>query len=97
MRVGEKLEEELFYHHEKVFPTSCDNIKQTNGSLKSWSLLCRQLDELRTLISVDGSAQLRAKMKEIVPEYCHEQISGFGPRSGAEDTKPLEKAVGQKL
>jgi len=96
LREGEKLEEELFYHHEKVFPTSCDNIKQTNGSLKSWSLLCRQLDELRTLISVDGSAQIRAKMKEIVPEYCHEQISLLAPRPGAEDTKPLEKAVGQK-
>jgi FlaA1/EpsC-like NDP-sugar epimerase len=97
LREGEKLEEELFYHHEKVFPTSCDNIKQTNGSLKSWSLLCRQLDELRALISVDGSAQLRAKMKEIVPEYCHEQISRLAPRSGAEDTKHLEKTVGQKL
>jgi len=97
LREGEKLEEELFYHHEKVFPTSCDNIKQTNGSLKSWSLLCRQLDELRTLISVDGSAQLRAKMKEIVPEYCHEQISRLASRPAAEDTKPLEKAVGQKL
>jgi FlaA1/EpsC-like NDP-sugar epimerase len=96
LREGEKLEEELFYRHEKVFPTSCDNIKQTNGPLKSWSLLCRQLDELRTLISVDGSAQIRGKMKEIVPEYCHEQISLLAPQPGAEDTKPLEKAVGQK-
>jgi FlaA1/EpsC-like NDP-sugar epimerase len=97
LREGEKLEEELFYHHERVFPTSCDNIKQTKASLKSWSLLCRQLDELRTLISVDGSAQIRAKIKEIVPEYCHEQIARLAPRSDAESAKPLEKVVGQQL
>jgi hypothetical protein len=79
-----------------VFPTSCDNIKQTNGSLKSWSVLCRQLDELRALISVDGSAPIRAKMKEIVPEYSYEQIPRLASRSDAEDTKPLEKAAVQK-
>jgi len=28
LRDGEKLDEELFYEHEKVTPTSCDRIKR---------------------------------------------------------------------
>jgi hypothetical protein len=60
---------ELFYHHEKVLPTSCAKIKRTNGSLKDWSGLCRQLEELRTSMSVDGAAPISAEIKEIVPEY----------------------------
>jgi FlaA1/EpsC-like NDP-sugar epimerase len=69
LRDGEKLEEELFYSHEKVLPTSCGKIKRTIGTLKDWPGLCRQLEELRTSMSVDGAAPIRAKIKEIVPEY----------------------------
>ena len=36
LRDGEKLNEELFYEHERVTPTSCHKIKRTNGSLKDW-------------------------------------------------------------
>jgi FlaA1/EpsC-like NDP-sugar epimerase len=87
LREGEKLEEELFYHHERVFPTSCDNIKQTNGSLNNWSVLCRQLDELRASINVDGSAPIRAKIKEIVPEYSYEMVPR--PAAASNDRKGL--------
>lgn len=69
LREGEKLNEELFYEHEEVIPTSCEKIKRTSGALKDWSFLCRQLDELRASITVDGAAPIRAKIKEIVPEY----------------------------
>ncbi len=69
LRDGEKLKEELFYGYEKVTPTSCDRIKRTNGSLKDWTKLSRHLDELRASLSVDGAAPIRAKIKEIVPEY----------------------------
>lgn len=69
LRAGEKLSEELFYKHEEVIPTSCEKIKRTNGPLKDWLELCRQLDELRASMSVDGAAPVRAKIKEIVPEY----------------------------
>jgi FlaA1/EpsC-like NDP-sugar epimerase len=69
LRDGEKLEEELFYSHERVLPTSCGKIKRTIGTLKDWPELCRQLDELRASMSVDGVAPIRAKIKEIVPEY----------------------------
>jgi FlaA1/EpsC-like NDP-sugar epimerase len=70
LRDGEKLREELFYGHEEVIPTSCEKIKRTSGTLKDWSRLCSQLDELRASMNVDGAAPIRAKIKEIVPEYC---------------------------
>jgi len=69
LRDGEKLSEELFYEHEEVIPTSCKKIKRTKGPLKDWPELCRQLEELRASMCIDGAAPVRAKMKEIVPEY----------------------------
>ena len=69
LREGEKLSEELFYEHEEVIPTSCEKIKRTKGPLKNWPELCLQLEELRASMNVDGAAPVRAKMKEIVPEY----------------------------
>jgi len=69
LRQGEKLEEELFYAHEKILSTSCDKIKQTSVSLRDWKALCVQLGELRASLTIDGAAPIRAKIKEIVPEY----------------------------
>jgi FlaA1/EpsC-like NDP-sugar epimerase len=69
LRDGEKLNEELFYEHEKVTPTSCEKIKRTNGSLRDWTSLSLQLDELRASLTVDGAARIRYKIKDIVPEY----------------------------
>ncbi len=69
LREGEKLSEELFYEHEEAIPTSCEKIKRTSGTLKDWATLCSQLDGLRASMNVDGAAPVRAKMKEIVPEY----------------------------
>ena len=69
LREGEKLNEELFYGYEEVIPTGCDKIKRTNGSLRDWVELCRHLDELRASMTVDGAGPIRAKIKEIVPEY----------------------------
>ena len=69
LRAGEKLDEELFYEHEKVTPTSCDRIKRTNGALRDWTNLVRQLDELRASLTIDGATPIRVKIKEIVPEY----------------------------
>jgi FlaA1/EpsC-like NDP-sugar epimerase len=76
LREGEKLNEELFYGHEKVIRTSCEKIKRTNGALRNWAELCRQLDELRASMSIDGAAPIRSKIKEIVPEYSfHENVT----------------------
>jgi FlaA1/EpsC-like NDP-sugar epimerase len=93
LREGEKLSEELFYEHEEVIPTSCEKIKRTIGPLRDWPELCRQLDELRASMSVDGAAPVRAKIKEIVPEYsfqadissqpCDDSVAGQRFRSVA--------------
>jgi FlaA1/EpsC-like NDP-sugar epimerase len=81
LREGEKLHEELFYEHEKIIPTSCEKIKRTIGPLSEWSRLCRQIEELRASMSVDGAAPIRAKIKEIVPEYFF-QAGNSAQRSG---------------
>jgi len=69
LREGEKLEEELFYRHETVLPTTYDKIKRINGSKPDWTRLCRQLEELRVSMSIDGAGPVRAKLRAIVPEY----------------------------
>src|SRR5215510_6398755 len=74
LREGEKLKEELFYEQESVTPTACDKIKRTNGAHCNWSELCRQLRELGASLYVDGPSPVRAKIKEIVPEYCSADV-----------------------
>jgi len=73
LRDGEKLKEELFYEQEKVMPTSCDKIKRTSALLSDWARLSRQLEELRASLTIDGAAPIRAKIKEIVPEYIFQE------------------------
>jgi FlaA1/EpsC-like NDP-sugar epimerase len=95
LREGEKLSEELFYEHEEVIPTSCEKIKRTKGTPRDWPELCRQLEELRASMSVDGAAPVRAKMKEIVPAYslqtddlrqtCDDSVAGQRFRAVAGD------------
>jgi FlaA1/EpsC-like NDP-sugar epimerase len=91
LREGEKLKEELFYDQEEVTPTACDKIKRTNGAHRNWSELCHQLSELGASLHVDGSAPVRGKIKEIVPEYCSLDAS---PRDHFFGDKALQKAAG---
>lgn len=94
LREGEKLEEELFYLSERVFSTSCEKIKRTRGPIKSWSELRRQLDELKIIIAVEGTSVIRAKLKQIVPEFLYD-LSAVDTHT--EQFVPIvhEKAVGQ--
>jgi FlaA1/EpsC-like NDP-sugar epimerase len=93
LRDGEKLKEELFYDHENVTPTACDKIKRTNGAHRNWSELCRQLQELGASLHVDGPAPVRAKIKEIVPEYC--SFDAALEKSTFSWDKTLQKAAGR--
>jgi FlaA1/EpsC-like NDP-sugar epimerase len=77
LRQGEKLEEELFYQTEEVHPTSCEKVKRASGILKSWSELHSHLEELKMAMSIDGAAPIRAKIKEIVPEYSFDLQTKF--------------------
>ena len=80
LRDGEKLEEELFYGNEKVLPTTYDKIKRINGYKKpDWSRLCFKLEELRGALYVDGAGPIKAKIKEIVPEYREPHVDRDRP------------------
>jgi FlaA1/EpsC-like NDP-sugar epimerase len=94
LREGEKLDEELFYGHEKVIPTSCEKIKRTNGALRSWPELCRHLDELRASMSIDGAAPIRSKIKEIIPEYSFQEVLTEEKVSERPVEPHLKKAAG---
>lgn len=94
LREGEKLNEELFYKHERVTPTACEKIKRTDGAHRKWPELCRQLDELRASMSIDGAAPIRAKMREIVPEYSFRGNEGSLKISKVSVEKILKKAAG---
>ena len=93
LRDGEKLNEELFYAHEKVTSTVCDKIKRTSGPPKEWSQLRKQLNKLRLSMTIDGAAPIRTAIKEIVPEYVFEQDPAPGPRSPLLNPGYLQKAV----
>jgi FlaA1/EpsC-like NDP-sugar epimerase len=79
LREGEKLEEELFYGYEKILPTTYEKIKRINGAKPDWAWLCRQLEELRTSLIIDGADLIRAKIKEIIPEYRYTPKPAVGP------------------
>ena len=85
LREGEKLEEELFYRHEKVLPTTYDKIKRINGAKPNWAGLYRQLEELRASMSIDGAGPIREKIQEIVPEYRY-------PVLATAETPPEDRA-----
>jgi len=76
LREGEKLMEELFYATEEVQSTSFPKIKRICGAHNRWFEIRGHLEELRTSMNIDGgAAPIRAKMKEIVPEYSYKSNS----------------------
>jgi FlaA1/EpsC-like NDP-sugar epimerase len=96
LRDGEKLNEELFYEHEKVTPTSCDKIKRTNGPLRDWASLCRQLDELRASLTIDGASPIRAKIRDIVPEYTFNDNKAKQDSAESSGERQFQVAAGHK-
>ena len=72
LRDGEKLFEELFYPSEEVQPTSVERIKRIRGGHNRWFELKCHLEELKASIGVSDPGRIRAKMKEIVPEYSYQ-------------------------
>src|SRR6266436_3804825 len=96
LRDGEKLNEELFYGHEKVIPTSCEKIKRTNGALRNWPELCRQLDELRASLTIDGASPVRAKIRDIVPEYTFNDNKAKQDSDNSSDARQFRVAAGHE-
>ncbi len=82
LRPGEKLVEELFYENELVDDTSFAKIKRARGLLRDWNALAEKLDELDAALFLNGSDSIRAKLKEILPEFSYS--SGNGSDAGDE-------------
>jgi FlaA1/EpsC-like NDP-sugar epimerase len=72
LREGEKICEELYSAAEQVSTTSRPKIKRIRSKPLAWSVLLHHLEELRASMTVDGAAPVRAKLREIVPEYSTE-------------------------
>jgi FlaA1/EpsC-like NDP-sugar epimerase len=72
LREGEKLNEEIFYSNERVYPTSFEKIKRIRGPLAAWIQLQQGLEELKMCTGVVSGEGVREKIKAIVPEYCYE-------------------------
>ncbi len=83
LRPGEKLHEELFYDDEEPLLTSCDKVRRTLGQHQGWPLLEMQLSELHKFLYSGMDILIRAKLKQIVPEYVYADqvipISGHMP------------------
>lgn len=75
LRKGEKLFEELFYASEEPLPTSCDKVRRAKGPAIDGVALKGYLEQLQQLVYSRDSARLRAKLKEIVPEYSYSDVS----------------------
>jgi FlaA1/EpsC-like NDP-sugar epimerase len=92
LRPGEKLLEELFYGFEEVLPTCRQKIKRARGKAMAWPNLSQLLSELRASLTVDGANPVRAKLREIVPEYVC-QIGASDTQEEIAAGPPLHRAA----
>jgi FlaA1/EpsC-like NDP-sugar epimerase len=72
LRPGEKLHEDLFYPREKQLPTSNRKVKRTQSEIIPWPALWAHLEDLISLTNSGTEISIRAKMKEIIPEYSYQ-------------------------
>jgi len=80
LRDGEKLYEELFYPHEELQPTSSLKIRRVRATQNRWFELHRQLEHLRSTMSVSDSISIREQLKEIVPQYSYSLPASETPK-----------------
>lgn len=74
MRPGEKLYEELFYDSEVRLPTSLAKVMRAQSPLPAWQVLRRRLQELQMIAYGQDPKRIRAKLKQIIPEYQWEPV-----------------------
>ncbi len=94
LRSGEKLCEELFRPTEQVFSTPFDQIKRTGSVFTGWPKLQRHLEELRAAMSQNCANTIRAKIKEIVPEYSYAPAEAPKPTLARAAYASLRKVAG---
>ncbi len=78
LRPGEKLYEELFYPHESVELTPVPKVQKTRGEMISAERLANLIDELQKLVYAEREDVVRAKMKQIVPQYVYAPVREHG-------------------
>jgi FlaA1/EpsC-like NDP-sugar epimerase len=71
LRPGEKMHEELFYDYEERRTTSVGKITLARSNVTHWNSLVRQLEELLQMGRDQLRADVRRKVKEIIPEYSY--------------------------
>ena len=72
LRPGEKLHEDLFYPRETQLPTTNREVKRTQSEIILWPALWAHLEDLISLTNSGTEVSIRAKMKEIIPEYSYQ-------------------------
>jgi FlaA1/EpsC-like NDP-sugar epimerase len=92
LRPGEKLTEEIVSSSEVALATEHPKIKRVLGKSAVEAVLARQLEELRISMTLDGGAPVRAKLREIVPEYDY----GSDDRSSNRQAHKVLRAAGSR-
>jgi len=72
LRPGEKMYEDLFYPSERKFGTTNRKVKRTRSETIAWPALWAHLEDLISLTNSGTEISIRAKMKEIIPEYSYQ-------------------------
>jgi FlaA1/EpsC-like NDP-sugar epimerase len=75
LRPGEKLHEDLFYPRERQLPTANRKVKRTQSEIIPWPALWAHLEDLVSLTNSGTEISIRAKIKEIIPEYSYQTES----------------------
>jgi FlaA1/EpsC-like NDP-sugar epimerase len=88
LRPGEKMYEDLFYPTERKFGTGNRKVKRTQSEIIPWPALCAHLEDLIALTNSGTEMSIRAKMKEIIPEYSYQTASAVVPNESAENAFP---------
>jgi len=88
LRPGEKMYEDLFYPTERRFGTTNRKVKRTKSEIIAWPALCSHLEDLITLANSGTEMSIRAKVKEIIPEYSYQTVLPSVQNAPAENTFP---------
>lgn len=72
LRAGEKMYEDLFYPGERKFGTTNRKVKRTQSETIAWPALWAHLEDLISLANSGTEISIRAKMKEVIPDYSYE-------------------------
>jgi len=72
LRPGEKMYEDLFYPKERKFGTTNRKVKRTQSEIIAWPALWAHLEDLISLSNSGTEISIRAKMREIIPEYSYQ-------------------------